>query len=183
LCCAARVKSPAGAPREPDPWLLLAGRVRAADAVDPVRTVRARKERRRALGPSRACHCCDDRSGAAVESQGEGTAATADSGGGPGTGREDHSSAPLVESSSASTPRAASRVGALRGDSLPSSPPAGSEGRPAPSMLCAWARRNSDQPGPIRRGAGPRPETRNAVATVVAETLIPSFSSSPRMRI
>src|SRR6266511_375904 len=30
---------------------------------------------------------------------------------------------------------------------------------------------------------GPRPETRNAVATVVAETLIPSFSSSPWMRI
>src|SRR6266545_1548176 len=34
-----------------------------------------------------------------------------------------------------------------------------------------WARRNWDQLGPIRRGAGPRPETRNAVATVVAETL------------
>ena len=50
-------------------------------------------------------------------------------------------------------------------------------------MLCAWARRNWDQLGPIRRGAGPRPETRNAVATVVAETLIPSFSSSPWMRI
>jgi hypothetical protein len=37
-------------------------------------------------------------------------------------------------------------------------------------MLCAWARRKSDQLGPIRRGAGPRPETRNTVATVVAET-------------
>jgi hypothetical protein len=49
-------------------------------------------------------------------------------------------------------------------------------------MLCAWARRNSDQLGPIRRGAGPRPETRNTVAIVVAETLIPSFSSSPWMR-
>ena len=34
LCCAARVKSPVAAPGEPDPWLLLAGRVRAADAVD-----------------------------------------------------------------------------------------------------------------------------------------------------
>jgi hypothetical protein len=46
-------------------------------------------------------------------------------------------------------------------------------------MLCAWARRNSDQLGPIRRGAGPSPETRNTVATVVAEMLIPGFSSSP----
>jgi hypothetical protein len=34
LCCAARVKSLA-ALRESGPWLLLAGRVRAADAVDP----------------------------------------------------------------------------------------------------------------------------------------------------
>jgi hypothetical protein len=49
-------------------------------------------------------------------------------------------------------------------------------------MLCAWARRTSDQPGPIRRGVGPRPEARNTVAIVVAETLIPSFSSSPWMR-
>jgi hypothetical protein len=50
-------------------------------------------------------------------------------------------------------------------------------------MLCAWARRNSDQLGPIRRGAGPSPELRNTVAIVVAETLIPSFKSSPSMRI
>jgi hypothetical protein len=50
-------------------------------------------------------------------------------------------------------------------------------------MLCAWARINSDQLGPIRRGAGPRPEARNTFATVVAETLIPSFGSSPWMRI
>jgi hypothetical protein len=49
-------------------------------------------------------------------------------------------------------------------------------------MLCAWARRNSDQLGPIRRGAGPSPELRNTVAIVVAETLIPSFSSSPWIR-
>jgi len=49
-------------------------------------------------------------------------------------------------------------------------------------MLCAWARRNSDQLGPIRRGAGPSPEHRNTVAIVVAETLIPSFSSSPWIR-
>jgi hypothetical protein len=52
----------------------------------------------------------------------------------------------------------------------------------SPNMLCAWARRNSDQLGPIRRGAGPRPELRNMVAIVVAETLIPSFSSSPWIR-
>jgi hypothetical protein len=51
-----------------------------------------------------------------------------------------------------------------------------------PSMLCACARRNSDQVGPIRRGAGPSPELRNTVAIVVAETPIPSFSSSPWIR-
>jgi hypothetical protein len=34
----------------------------------------------------------------------------------------------------------------------------------------------------MRRGAGPRPELRNTVAIVVAETLLPSFSSSPWMR-
>ncbi|SRR6266536_61936 len=45
------------------------------------------------------------------------------------------------------------------------------------------ARRNSDQLGPIRRGAGPRPDLRNTVAIVVAETLIPSLSSSPSMRM
>jgi hypothetical protein len=50
-------------------------------------------------------------------------------------------------------------------------------------MLCVWARRNSDQLGPIRRGAGPSPERRNTVAIVVAETPIPSFSSSPSMRM
>jgi len=49
-------------------------------------------------------------------------------------------------------------------------------------MLCAWARRNCDQLGPIRRGAGPSPELRNTVAIVVAETPIPSFSSSPWIR-
>jgi hypothetical protein len=36
---------------------------------------------------------------------------------------------------------------------------------------------------PRRRGAGPRPDLRNTVAIVVAETLIPSFSSSPSMRM
>jgi hypothetical protein len=49
-------------------------------------------------------------------------------------------------------------------------------------MLCAWARRNSGQLTPIRRGAGPSPELRNTVAIVVAETSIPSFSSSPWIR-
>jgi hypothetical protein len=52
-----------------------------------------------------------------------------------------------------------------------------------PTRPCAWARRNSDQLRPIRRGAGPRPEARNTVATVVAETKIPSSSSSPWMRM
>jgi hypothetical protein len=50
-------------------------------------------------------------------------------------------------------------------------------------MLCVWARRNSDQLGPIRRGAGPRLDLRNTVAIVVAETLIPSLSRSPWMRM
>ena len=136
------------------------------------------------LGPSRACHCCDDRSGAAVASQGEGRAATADGRGRPCTGQDHGSSVVSLEGFSASGLQASpAGVGALRADALPSRPRPGSGGRPASSMLCACARRNSDQLGPIRRGAGPRRETRNRVAIVVAETLIPSFSSSPRMRI
>jgi hypothetical protein len=43
-------------------------------------------------------------------------------------------------------------------------------------------RRNSDQLGPIRRGAGPRPEALHTVAIVVADTPMPSFKSSPWMR-
>jgi hypothetical protein len=35
----------------------------------------------------------------------------------------------------------------------------------------------------MRRGAGPMPDLRNTAAIVVADTLIPSFSSSPSMRI
>jgi len=35
----------------------------------------------------------------------------------------------------------------------------------------------------MRRGAGPRPDLRSTVATVVAETLIASLSSSPSMRM
>jgi len=35
----------------------------------------------------------------------------------------------------------------------------------------------------MRRGAGPRPDFRKTVAIVVAEMLIPSFSSSPSMRM
>jgi hypothetical protein len=57
------------------------------------------------------------------------------------------------------------------------------ERRSPATRLCAWARRNSDQLGPIRRGAGPRPAPRNTVAIVVAETLIPSPFSSPWMRM
>jgi hypothetical protein len=54
--------------------------------------------------------------------------------------------------------------------------------QPAAEHVVRLARRNSDQLGPIRRGAGPSPELRSTVAIVVAETLIPSFSSSPWMR-
>ncbi len=45
----------------------------------------------------------------------------------------------------------------------------------------ACSRRNCVQVGPIRRGAGPRPPWRSTVATVVAETSMPSFKSSPRI--
>jgi hypothetical protein len=45
----------------------------------------------------------------------------------------------------------------------------------------AWARRNSLQVGPARRGAGPRPFPRSSVRILVAETLMPSLASSPRI--
>ncbi len=77
-------------------------------------------------------------------------------------------------------PCSASPLGSAASGSRP--PPIPERSSP-PSMLCAWARRNSDQLGPIPRGAGPRPEARNTVAIVVAETLIPSFKSSPWMHM
>ena len=46
----------------------------------------------------------------------------------------------------------------------------------------AWARRNSDHVGPIRRGADPIPARRSTFAMVVAETVMPSLSSSPLIR-
>jgi hypothetical protein len=47
-------------------------------------------------------------------------------------------------------------------------------------MLCAWARRNSDQVGPIRRGAGPRPELRNTVVpAMTAEDIAAALSEAP----
>jgi hypothetical protein len=46
----------------------------------------------------------------------------------------------------------------------------------------ASERRNSLHEGP-RLGAGPRPELRSTVAIVVAETLMPSFRSSSRIRM
>ncbi len=45
----------------------------------------------------------------------------------------------------------------------------------------ACSLRNWVHVGPIRRGAGPSPLFRSTVAMVVAETSIPSFSSSPRI--
>ena len=49
-------------------------------------------------------------------------------------------------------------------------------------MPLAWARRNSLQVGPERRGAGGRRWRRRTVATLVLETVTPSFFSSPTMR-
>ncbi len=46
----------------------------------------------------------------------------------------------------------------------------------------ACDRRNSVHVGPARRGAGSRPCRRRIVRTVVAEILISSFISSPRIR-
>ena len=72
--------------------------------------------------------------------------------------------------------------GSARFGRAPSRASASAERRSLASKLCAWARRNSDQLGPIRRGAGPRPALRNTVAIVFAETPIPSPFSSPWMR-
>jgi hypothetical protein len=46
----------------------------------------------------------------------------------------------------------------------------------------ACERRNSVQVGPARRGAGCRPWRSRIARTVVAEILISSFISSPRIR-
>jgi hypothetical protein len=63
-------------------------------ALPPGRAARACKGPRPVRGPSRARHGRDDRRGAALESQGEGKAATGDSGGRPGSGQ----GAPLLVS-------------------------------------------------------------------------------------
>ena len=42
------------------------------------------------------------------------------------------------------------------------------------TMAEAWACRNSDQLGPVLRGAGPRPERRRTSRIVIAETSWPS---------
>jgi hypothetical protein len=49
-------------------------------------------------------------------------------------------------------------------------------------MPCAWARRNSLQVGPVRRGAGPSRAVRSRERIVVAPTRIPSLRSSPSIR-
>jgi hypothetical protein len=90
-----------------------------------------------------------------------------------------------LSSASASTSGACPAWVGRRGSAAtPSRPSVDAERGSLPaSRLCAWARRNSDQLGPIRRGAGARPALRNSVATVVAETMIPSPFSSPWIRI
>jgi hypothetical protein len=46
----------------------------------------------------------------------------------------------------------------------------------------AWARRNTGQVSPARRGAGGMPRRRSVIRIAVAETSWPSFSNSPLMR-
>ncbi|HEX5852130.1 MAG TPA: hypothetical protein VFY36_03455 [Solirubrobacteraceae bacterium] len=50
------------------------------------------------------------------------------------------------------------------------------------TTLAAWARRNSRQDGPERRGAGPRPGRASSRRTVLGETDGPSLLSSPAIR-
>src|ERR1019366_2347770 len=49
-------------------------------------------------------------------------------------------------------------------------------------MPLAWALRNSVQLGPSRRGAGRRPCRERTLRTLVVETVMPSFLSSPTIR-
>src|ERR1039458_10067683 len=49
-------------------------------------------------------------------------------------------------------------------------------------MPFAWAERNWDQVGPIRRGAGGKPWRRRTEATLVFDTVTAIFLSSPTMR-
>jgi len=50
------------------------------------------------------------------------------------------------------------------------------------SMVAAWPRMNSRHDRPPRFPAGPSPDPRRSLRTVVAETLIPSWASSPTIR-
>jgi hypothetical protein len=93
----------------------------------------------------------------------------------PAVGTTAPSVASLERFSASSLQVAAARDGALGAAALPARSRPVSERRPAPRKLCAWARRNSDQLGPIRRGAGPRPATRKTVAIVVAENADPEL--------
>src|SRR6266540_2080612 len=68
------------------------------------------------------------------------------------------------------------RCGTATSDSRPSS---SSDGAPGESRPYACSLRNCVQVGPTRRGAGPRRPWRSTVATVVAETSIPSSKKLP----
>jgi hypothetical protein len=139
-------------------------------------------ERRPALrGPSRACDWCDGRRRTGPRLAGRTHGRTEQRRTSNGWEARRTWAGAAGESSSASAWQA--WAGPLRLETLSWKPSPNPERRSPPSMLCAWARRNSDQLGPMRRGAGPRPDLRNTLAIVVAETLIPSFSSSPWMRI
>jgi hypothetical protein len=69
LCGGASVKGLAAAP-ETDVWLRLARGARASAGLDSPVDPFAREGSAYVSLVHRACHCCDDRRGAAVESQG-----------------------------------------------------------------------------------------------------------------
>jgi Transposase len=136
-------------------------------------------------GPSRACERSAGwrRKGDRVGGRMRGGAERLGIGSGCDGGRDLGASGRRALSSASTSGVGRSWAGRLGSAATPSRASASVKRRSPATRLCAWARRNSDQLGPIRRGAGPRPAVRNTVAIVVAETLTPSPFSSPWMRM
>jgi hypothetical protein len=129
------------------------------DALASCLSTRLWDQRRPAFGVRRE-HAIGAMAAAAtvVESQGEGTAApygSAQEAGEEPSGAGEHRPGRRCRQLPAGgPPRPRPTRSARRRHSRAGSSPT-TERRPPPSTLCAWARRNSDQLGPIRRGAGP----------------------------